>query len=140
MSSGKNMFLSLRHSTAEKHTTPPSVAPQVPSAFAQKKSAFAPPPVRHVSATSPPPTRASPAIESPSAASPPPPPPPARPKEEPTGEWAEALYDYSSDVSMSSILFVVACAHVFVTRILEIWRCKKMNGCWWLRNLQMTGE
>lgn len=140
MSSGKNMFLSLRHSTAEKSATPPSVAPQIPSAFAQKKSAFAPPPVRHVSATSPPPTRTSPAVESPPAAPPAPPPPSARPKEKPTGEWAEALYDYSSDVSTSLALYTSTCAHAFMQRIPVIWLCKKMNECWLLRDLQTTGQ
>ena len=109
MSSGKNMFMSLRHSTASKGVTPPSVAPAVPSAFAQKKNAFAPPPVRHVSATSPPPSRSSSGVDSPAAASPSPPPaPPARPKPEPAGEWADALYEYSSDVRILS-LFRVLC-------------------------------
>lgn len=99
MSSGKNMFMSLRHSNANKNAIPPAVAPPVPSAFGQKKSTFGPPPVRHVSATSPPPSRSGSANESTSSSPPPPPPaPPARPRQEPTGEWAEALYEYTSDV------------------------------------------
>ncbi|KAH9938694.1 SH3 domain-containing protein [Fomitopsis serialis] len=51
---------------------------------------FAPPPVRRVDST------ASNAANTPS----PPPPPPPRPRvpePEPEGEWAEALYDYTSD-------------------------------------------
>jgi len=90
MSSGKNMFNSLRHSTANKSIVhpPPAVAP----AFTQKKNQFAPPPTRRVPANvsadhSPPPA----------ASAPPPPPRPRAEEEEPEGEWAEALYDYSSE-------------------------------------------
>ncbi|KAK7696023.1 hypothetical protein QCA50_000663 [Cerrena zonata] len=95
MSSGKNMFMSLRSSTANKGVTPPAAVPDPPPAFAPRKNTFGPPPVRHVSATSPPASRSSSAVDTP--ASPSPPPPPARPKQEPAGEWAEALYDYTSD-------------------------------------------
>jgi len=83
-SSGKNMFTSLRNSTANKSTVQPP--PQIQSTFQQKKNAFTPPPMRRVSSGG----------SSPSA----PPPPPARPRvqeEEPEGEWAEVLYDYSSE-------------------------------------------
>ncbi|CCM03978.1 uncharacterized protein FIBRA_06134 [Fibroporia radiculosa] len=86
VSSGKAMFSSLRNSTANKAATPPQVAPPTPSAFGAKKNAFAPPP-----------SRTSAANKTPSP--PPPPAPPARPQREDAveGEWAEALYDYSSD-------------------------------------------
>jgi len=87
MSSGKNMFSSLRNSTANK--TAPQSEPVVPPTFT-KKNTFGPPPVRRV------PSSASASTE---ATSPPPPPPPrAKPEpEEPEGEWAEVLYDYSSE-------------------------------------------
>jgi len=67
------MFRSLRGSTAAKNAPPAPV--QTSAAFAAKK-AFAPPPVRRVSA-------------SPAA------PEPEETEEEEAGEWAEALYDYS---------------------------------------------
>ncbi|CAL1701019.1 unnamed protein product [Somion occarium] len=97
MSSGKNMLMSLKHSNTNKSAAPPEVAPPTPAAFAHKKSTFAPPPVRHVSATSPPPSRSASTVESPAPAPPVPPSRRAPAKEEPQGEWAEALYDYSSE-------------------------------------------
>ncbi|KAI0723555.1 SH3 domain-containing protein [Earliella scabrosa] len=89
MSSGKNMFSSLRNSTAAKSAPPAQVAPPTPAAF-QRKNDFAPPPRRVPS------TGAS--APSP-AASPAPAPPPALPRRaaQQSGEWAEALYDYHSD-------------------------------------------
>ncbi|KAI0082481.1 SH3-domain-containing protein [Panus rudis PR-1116 ss-1] len=97
MSSAKNMFSSLRHSTANKHATPPPAAPPTPAAFSRKRNEFAPPPQRHISATS-----STTSLKSPESISPPPPPARARapepePEEEPQGEWAEALYEYTSD-------------------------------------------
>jgi hypothetical protein len=93
-SSAKNLFGSLRNSTANKTATPPPVAAPVPSAFAAKKNAFAPPPVRRGPSSS-----TSIPVQEPS----PQPTPPRRqaqieePEEEQThGEWAEALYEYSS--------------------------------------------
>lgn len=68
----------------KKHFGSPPPAPvAVPPAFARQKSSFAPPPQRTV------PTRA--------------PTPPPEPEEEPVpeadaGEWAKALYDYTSTV------------------------------------------
>ncbi len=91
------MYLSIRHGTANKTAPSAAVAPPVPAAFASKKNAFAPPPVRRVSSVS--------NQESEVRASPPAPPPPPRPRqEEPEeqGDWAEALYDYSSEVRKSS--------------------------------------
>jgi abl interactor 2 len=70
------MFRSLRGSTAAKNAPPAPV--HTSAAFAGKK-AFAPPPVRRVSA--------SPAAPEPEEA-----------EEEEAGEWAEALYDYSGQV------------------------------------------
>jgi hypothetical protein len=70
------MFRSLRGSTAAKSAPPPPV--HTPNAFAAKK-AFAPPPVRRVSAA-------------------PEPEPEPEPEEEVGGEWAEAKYDYSGQV------------------------------------------
>ncbi|PSS31992.1 hypothetical protein PHLCEN_2v2234 [Hermanssonia centrifuga] len=92
LSSGKNMYLSIRHGTANKTAPSAAVAPPVPAAFPPKKNAFAPPPVRRVSSVS--------NQENEVRASPPAPPPPPRPRqEEPEeqGDWAEALYDYSSE-------------------------------------------
>ncbi|KAL7282005.1 hypothetical protein ACG7TL_003472 [Trametes sanguinea] len=94
MSSTKNMFSSIRHSTAAKHAPPPQVAPPTPPAF-PRKNTFAPPPRRVPSASG----------SAASANSPPPPAPPRR-QQEPeqeeeeegeSGEWAEALYDYHSE-------------------------------------------
>jgi len=90
ISSGKAMFSSLRNSTTNKHAAPPQVAPPTPSAFPSRRANFAPPPVRRVDST------VSNAANTPSP--PPPPPPRSRvPEPEPEGEWAEALYDYTSD-------------------------------------------
>ena len=99
MSSGKNMFSSLRNSTAAKSAPPAQVAPPTPAAF-QRKNDFAPPPRRVPS------TGAS--APSP-AASPAPAPPPALPRRaaQQSGEWAEALYDYHSDVSCWLFSWVV---------------------------------
>ena len=85
------MYSSIRHGTANKTAVPPPVAPPIPPAFAPTKNKFAPPPVRRVSDIPPEPVRATP----------PPPPPRAEPEPEPEeqGEWAEALYEYSSNVS-----------------------------------------
>ncbi|KAL4264041.1 Bridging integrator 3/RVS161-like protein [Pleurotus pulmonarius] len=66
-SSAKNMFTSLRNSTANKSYQPPP--PPAPSAFGPKKNTFAPPPVRRVSDNA----------------------------AEDTGEWAEVIYDYTGD-------------------------------------------
>lgn len=91
-SSAKSMFTSLRNSTANKSATPPSVAPPIPAAFGPKRGGFAPPPVRHVSP--------APAPE---------PEPEPEPEEETAGEWAEALYDYSSAVRVSISSSYVSC-------------------------------
>ncbi|KAH8999557.1 SH3-domain-containing protein [Lactarius akahatsu] len=83
VSSAGAMFRSLRGSTAAKNAPPTPV--RTPSAFVPKKvaSTFAPPPVRRVSV--------SPAPE------PEPEPEPEEVEEEEVGEWAEALYDYTSE-------------------------------------------
>lgn len=75
----KNLFGPLRNT----RSTGPSSSPS--SAFAAKMNAFAPP-MRHSSSDlqSPAPSRATPQDE--------------EPEEETRGEWAEALYDYSSQV------------------------------------------
>ncbi|KAH9037621.1 SH3-domain-containing protein [Lactarius pseudohatsudake] len=78
VSSAGAMFRSLRGSTAAKNAPPTPV--RTPSGlFVPKK--FAPPPVRRVSL--------SPAPE--------PEPEPEEAEEEEVGEWAEALYDYTSE-------------------------------------------
>lgn len=74
------MFRSLRGSTAAKNAPPAPV--HTPNAFAPKKAgAFAPPPVRRVSAA------------------PEPEPEPEEAAEEAVGEWAEAKYDYTGQES-----------------------------------------
>ena len=78
------MFRSLRGSTAAKNAPPAPV--HAPSAFVAKK-AFAPPPVRRVSA--------SPAAPVPE---PEPEPEPEEAEEEEVGEWVEVLYEYTSQV------------------------------------------
>jgi len=94
MSSGKNMFNSLRNSTANKSVIHPP--PTLPPAFPPKKNQFSPPPMRRASSNVS--TDSSPPV---SAHSPAPPPPPRRyveeEPEEPEGEWAEVMYDYSSE-------------------------------------------
>lgn len=89
MSSGKNMFNSLRHSTANKSISPPE--PVVPPAFTSKKNAWGPPPVRRIS---------SPGTATNETANAAPPPPPRARKATPevSEEWVEALYDYNSEV------------------------------------------
>ena len=114
MSSSKNMFTSLRNSTAAKSAPPAQVAPPTPPAF-KRRSDFGPPPLR--ADFQPPPPRRVPSTGSSAAsvrsASPPPAVPAvpsaapapapmlprrqtATPPEE-SGEWVEAMYDYSSE-------------------------------------------
>ncbi|KAJ3478252.1 hypothetical protein NLI96_g9885 [Meripilus lineatus] len=89
MSSGKGFFSSVRNSTVNKSATPPQVAPPTPAAFAPRANNYGPPPVRRVASTS--------AKSDTKSASPPAPPPAPPRRKEPEGEWAEALYDYTSD-------------------------------------------
>ncbi|KAH9921508.1 SH3-domain-containing protein [Epithele typhae] len=118
MSSGKNMFASIRGSTAAKHAPPAQVAPPTAPAF-QRRNDFAPPP-RRVASTS-----------STSSASATPPPPPRRqtatPPAEESGEWVEALYDYSSadpgdlDIAEGQRILVVE-------RTTDDWWTGELNG------------
>jgi len=87
------MFRSLRGSTAAKNAPPPTVYTQ--PAFAGKKAfgGLPPPPVRRVSTSTP----ASAAHV---------PEPEEEEEEEEAGEWAEALYDYTSEVRGCSSLFI----------------------------------
>lgn len=96
-SSAKNLFGSLRNSTANKSAPTPPLANPLPPAFSAKKNAFAPPPVRRVAST---------ASSSQESAAPTPPPAPRRPavhEPEVEGEWAEATYAYTSSVSSAEI-------------------------------------
>ncbi|KAL0949201.1 hypothetical protein HGRIS_009279 [Hohenbuehelia grisea] len=123
-SSAKNMFNSLRHSTANKSATPPPMV--TPSAFPPKRNAFAPPPVRRVSSTAD--THAG------ANSNGPPPPPPARhqppPEPEPEeeeGEWAEAIYEYSS--TDPGDLEIQAQERVLIIeRTSEDWWTGELNG------------
>lgn len=87
------MFTSLRHSTANKSATPPSVAPPIPAAFGIKRGGFAPPPSHGGSHTPAPEPELEPAFD-------------PEQEEEPAGEWVEALYDYSSSVRLNNPLSV----------------------------------
>lgn len=79
------MFRSLRGSTAAKNAPAPTV--YTPPAFTGKSSAgLPPPPVRRVSTAQ--------AAQVP------------EPEEEAAGEWAEALYDYTSEVCGRSSFFI----------------------------------
>ena len=92
-SSPKNLFVSLRNSTANKSAPTPPLSNPLPSAFAAKKNTFAPPPVRRVASTAstshesvtPPPAQRRPAVQEPEA--------------QEAQEWAEAVYAYASSVS-----------------------------------------
>ena len=68
-----------------------------PSSGSQKKQ-FAPPPVRRVASDS------SPTSTTATLTPPAPPPPPPRRKDEPIGEWAEVLYDFTGDVSTNALV------------------------------------
>jgi len=83
------MFRSLRGSTAAKNAPPPTV--YTPPAFTPKKATgtLPPPPVRRVSAAP-----AAPTPEPEEDAEPEP------EQEEEAGAWAEALYDYTSEVRL----------------------------------------
>ncbi|KAH9978242.1 hypothetical protein BGW80DRAFT_1456320 [Lactifluus volemus] len=89
VSSAGAMYRTLRGSTAAKNAPPAPV--HAPSAFSAKKSGFAPPPVRRVSASA-----------SPVQVEPEPEPefqPEGGEEAEAAGQWAEALYDYTSEES-----------------------------------------
>ncbi|THH07447.1 hypothetical protein EW146_g9316 [Bondarzewia mesenterica] len=77
-SSAKSMLLSIRHGTANKSREIPSVVPPLPPALPHQKNAFAPPPRRTLAPEPEPEPEPEPAQE---------------------GEWAETLYDYSSEES-----------------------------------------
>jgi len=78
------MFRSLRGSTAAKNAPPAPV--HAPPAFSGRKasSGFAPPPVRRVAASSPAQVPEPEEVAEPEGG------------EEVSGQWAEALYDYTS--------------------------------------------
>lgn len=93
------MLVSLRHSTANKTAIPPPVAPPIASAFALKKNVFGPPPTRYAStsvvahgAESDPPAEATSGKE----------------QNIQSETWAEALYDYDSEVCSISLR---SCSH-----------------------------
>jgi hypothetical protein len=85
------MFRSLRGSTAAKNAPPPTV--YTPPAFAGKKasSGLPPPPIRRVSTSTSASATHVPEPEEDVAE-------PESTEEEEAGEWAEALYDYTSQV------------------------------------------
>jgi abl interactor 2 len=82
----------------------PSVAPPAPSAFSGKKNTFAPPPVRRMASDSSSATGAPPTPPFRKIAPPPEPEPEEEEEEEDVGEWADVLYDYSSNVRSLCIL------------------------------------
>jgi len=110
------MLVSSLKKTPSQSTSGP---PPAPPAFAARKNNFAPPPGR----------------------SPAPPPPVRQPEPEPEveGEWAEALYDYDSNVHFLTLhLFYQSIDLVF--RILKTFRYGKTNGCWLQPGLQTIGN
>jgi hypothetical protein len=102
------MFRSLRGSTAAKSAPPPAV--HTPPAFTGRRSnGLPPPPVRRVSP-------AAPVTE------------PEPTEEEEAGEWAEALYDYTSEVGPSSSFYLFL-------------HLERVTGCAdSLRSLQEAGD
>jgi len=119
-SSAKNMFSSLRNSTANKSAVPPPIV--TPPAFTQKNT-FAPPPVRRVSSSAT--TQATP--------SPPPPPtrhrppPEAESEDAEEGEWAEAIYDYTDGDSGDLELRAKQRLKI-IERTSEDWWTGEVNG------------
>jgi abl interactor 2 len=91
VSSAGAMYRTLRGSTAAKNAPPAPV--HAPSAFSAKKSGFAPPPVRRVSADP---------VQVPEPEPEPEFQPEGGEEEEAAGQWAEALYDYTSEVRLPS--------------------------------------
>jgi hypothetical protein len=89
------MFRSLRGSTAAKSAPPPTV--YTPPAFTGKKasSGLPPPPIRRVSTST---SASSSAAHIPEPEEDAPQPESTEEEEEAAGEWAEALYDYTSQV------------------------------------------
>ncbi|KAH6896450.1 hypothetical protein BKA70DRAFT_755148 [Coprinopsis sp. MPI-PUGE-AT-0042] len=89
------------NSLGKSKPSPPAAAPVQPVLPKTGSSSFAPPPTRRVfpQAHQHEPEEVEELEPAPPAAPPPPPPPPGRKtsqREEPKGEWAEALYDYDS--------------------------------------------
>ncbi|KZT12665.1 SH3-domain-containing protein [Laetiporus sulphureus 93-53] len=120
ISSGPAMFSSLRHSTANKTATAPE--PILPPAFSARKNNFAPPPVRRLDATT------ATAATTPSPPPPPPPPPPVRSRQqEPEGEPAEALYDYSSE-DPGDLEITAGQRLVIIERTSDDWWTGEMDG------------
>jgi len=96
MSSGTNMFRSLRNSTASKSAVPSPIIPVVPSAFTAKKNSFTPPPVRRAASATSSNSNAD-THEHSVLRSPPLPARQATVAVESEGEWVHALYSYSSE-------------------------------------------
>jgi hypothetical protein len=112
MSSAKNMFGSLRSSTANKSAAP--VTPRAPPAFSVKNS-FAPPPVRHTPSAEPPTAKYQPPTEEPEE------------EDEVQGEWAEALYDYNSGDAVDLELHANDRVHV-TERTSDDWWTGEVDG------------
>lgn len=94
------MFRSLRGSTAAKNAPPPAV--YTPPAFAGRRasSGLPPPPIRRASTS----TSASSAAYAPEPEE-----DPGHPEtmeEEEAGDWAEVLYDYTSEVRVIPVLLI----------------------------------
>lgn len=86
MTSAKGFYSSVRGSPKIQPLANPSSFLPPPSSGTPKKQ-FAPPPVRRI---------ASDSSQTSTSPGPPPPPPPRR-KEEPSGEWADVLYDFTGE-------------------------------------------
>jgi len=85
MSSGKNFYSSIRKSNPPNTTDSPSAVDNIPSAFpkSHNSSRFGPPPTTAAALSAAPPRQLEP-----------------EPEPEEPGDWAEALYDFESSVSV----------------------------------------
>jgi len=121
VTSARGLFTSIRNSSKNSNqplANPSSYLPPPPSGPHKKQ--FAPPPVRRVTSDSSNSTTSTPTP-------PGPPPPPARKKDEPVGEWAEILYDFTGD--QPGDLDVKESQRVLIVeRSSEDWWTAELNG------------
>ena len=115
--------------------TPPTAGVAIPSAFGAAKNAFGPPPVRRAASETGTATDASSASATTRGTGRPggaigtrAPPPPH--EEVAEGEWAEVVYDYSSEVRREgSVVEVTFADDASFGRTRAIWRSKLVRGC-----------
>lgn len=86
-----------------KNKNPAPAAPPPPPAFPLKKNTFPPPPTRNPTSEPPVPPARKPEPE-----------PEPEPEDQSHGEWALALYDYNSQVSLIAIPFTLGMTHPLI--------------------------